>query len=1104
MGAVVAAVLVTSAILGYANVRRLAAGIDPLTGDHFSYFATVGSLVMSVLTGILLLGLAFYLGRQNRAYRERAARATDDAAELVRTTLSSIGDGVISVDRQGRILFLNPAAEQMTGWGREAATGLPLAEVFRIVDGGTRQAVPGPVADPLSRGWTDTEQLDRIVIARDGTERSVDSRTAPILSRSREVVGAVLVFRDNSVRKAAARQIAEASSRLESTLAAGEVGTWEFDIVGNSVRADRNLARMFGVGETASDGLPLELFTGAIHPDDRDRVGRAIGAAIESGETFEAEYRVIGEHRTERWIVARGRVERDAAGRAIRLPGVAVDLSGQRRAESQLRASEERRRLALEAAELGSWNIDAASLTLTTDARCRQIFQGSAAPITFEGAFAAIHPDDRPRVQERVLAALHAEAPTPFSEEYRVRHPDGSEHWVFGKGGPHFETREGKPRLVSLDGTVSDVTDRRQASDRLRQSEERFRTLFNSMDEGFCVVEMLFDETGKAVDYLFVETNAAFEQQCGLRDVVGKTIRQIVPDHDEHWFQIYGEVARTGEPRRLVETGTAMGGWWWDVYAFRLGDQESRKVAVLFSDITPRVRMEQERQRLAVLSEHSTDFVATCDLDLQPTFLNRAGRSLVGLDTEERVRATPLRDYFFPEDSARVFDRFFPAVIEQGSGEIEIRLRHFGTGRAIWMLYRVFVIPDRDGNPSSLAVVGRDITDRKELENHLRQLAADLSEGDRRKNEFLATLAHELRNPLAPIRNGLQLMRLAAEDREIVDQARQMMDRQLDQMVRLVDDLMDVSRITRGKLELKRERLALADVIQSAVETSRPLIEQMGHDLTLSLPAETIYVEADMTRLAQIFQNLLNNAAKYSEPRGRIRLSVQRTEGEVAISVVDEGIGLAADQIPKIFELFTQVDRSLEKAQGGLGIGLSLVKRLVDMHGGEIEVESAGIGQGSEFTVRLPVADVGPTAAAVASEANGDAGNSLRILIVDDNRDGANSLASMLSLLGSETRTAYDGEEAVAAAAEFDPDVILLDLGLPRLNGYEACQRIRSTAAGRSKLIIAQTGWGQDEDRRRTQEAGFDLHLVKPVDAAALARLLAERKPGSPPPGPRI
>ncbi|MBA3596924.1 MAG: PAS domain S-box protein [Methylibium sp.] len=369
-------------------------------------------------------------------------------------------------------------------------------------------------------------------------------------------------------------------------------------------------------------------------------------------------------------------------------------------------------------------------------------------------------------------------------------------------------------------------------------------------------------------------------------------------------------------------------------------------------------------------------------------------------------------------------------------------------------------------------------------------LVEELREAHRRKDEFLATLAHELRNPLAPLRNGLQVMKLARDKPEIVERARSMMERQLAQMVHLIDDLLDMSRISRGKIDLRKERVELVKIVQQAVETSRPLIEAAGHELTINLSPQRIFVEADTTRLAQVIANLLNNAAKYTEPGGHITLAMDKHDGEAVVSVRDTGMGIPQPLLPAVFEMFTQVDRG--RSQGGLGIGLSLVKGLVELHGGGVEAHSEGEGRGSEFVVRLPATEADEvlldsqheTGAPVAAR---------RILVVDDNRDAAASLALMLGLMGNEVRTAYDGAEALETAAAFLPDTVLLDIGMPRLSGYDVCRALRQQAWGRSILVLALTGWGQEEDRRKSHEAGFDGHLVKPVDPPALAEWLAKR-----------
>jgi PAS domain S-box-containing protein len=378
------------------------------------------------------------------------------------------------------------------------------------------------------------------------------------------------------------------------------------------------------------------------------------------------------------------------------------------------------------------------------------------------------------------------------------------------------------------------------------------------------------------------------------------------------------------------------------------------------------------------------------------------------------------------------------------------------------------------------------------------ELIQALQDADRRKDEFLAVLAHELRNPLAPVKNAVHIIRTLEAPNPELQWAHDVIDRQIEHMSRLVDDLLDVSRITSGRIELRRERVALAEIVNAAVDASRPLMERRQHVLSVKLPEEPIYLEADRTRLGQVFLNLLNNAAKYTNPGGHIWIGAEREIGYAAIRIVDNGAGIPPAMLDRIFDMFMQVDRGAENAQGGLGIGLTIVKRLVEMHGGTIEARSEGPERGSEFIVRLPIVDAKPLAASSedARPPNAKTLASLRVLVVDDNTDAADSLSMLLRSFGHEVKVAYDGLEAVGAAIAFRPDVALLDIGLPKLYGYDAAKRIRE-ALGPGVLLIAITGWGQEDDRRRSHEAGFDHHLTKPVDFNRLLALMAERTPDS-------
>lgn len=378
----------------------------------------------------------------------------------------------------------------------------------------------------------------------------------------------------------------------------------------------------------------------------------------------------------------------------------------------------------------------------------------------------------------------------------------------------------------------------------------------------------------------------------------------------------------------------------------------------------------------------------------------------------------------------------------------------------------------------------------------LQAQAEALRQADARKNEFLALLAHELRNPLAPIRHGLDILR-KNPDGQKAEEIREMMDRQMFHLVRLIDDLLDISRVSQGKVELRIERIQAAHIIRAALETSMPLIEAAGHQLTVDLPEAPIWLDADLTRLAQVIGNLLNNAAKYTPAGGSISLTARSQDDTVLIVVSDNGIGIPPEMLPKVFQLFAQVDHHLDRAQGGLGIGLALVQQLVSMHGGTVDVASAGSGRGSSFSVRLPLAaGAAPESKTGPVETALTAARRLRVLVVDDMADVAQTVGWMLEEIGHDYHLVNDGRQALQAAKEFAPDVILLDIGLPGMDGYAVCRALRADPRFRNTPIVAQTGWGQERDKTSASEAGFDHHLTKPVKLADLERLLA-RLPSS-------
>jgi PAS domain S-box-containing protein len=827
-GAVAAAVWVGGyqpalliAILGYLACDYLF--VEPRGALTLTAESIVGA-VAYLFTCALIIGIGDGM--------RRAQTSANSRGELLRVTLGSIGDAVITTDVEGRVTYLNRVAESLTGWSQPAALGHPLTEVFRIINEDTRQTVESPATRALRQGVVVGLANHTLLVARNGEERPIDDSAAPIRDEQGVVSGCVLIFRDVSERR-----------------------QWE----------KREAARL----------QSARLLASIVESSDDAIISKTLDGIIQSWNA--AAERLYGYTSSE------------AVGRHISI----------------------------------------------------------------------VIPPDRTAEEDHIVATLKAGTPIEHFETERVR-------------------KDGQRVLISL--TVSPVRD----------------------DDG---------------------------------RIVGAS-----------------KIARDISAQKLAES---------------------------------------ERQKFVMLVENSTDFIGISDLNAVPIYVNRAGLQMIGLDSLDEARAVNVRDFFFREDQPRIMNEFFPSVMAEGHGEIEVRFRHFKTGQARWMAYKVLRLDDDSGRTVAFATVSQDVTERRRMEDELRALAADLAEADQRKDEFLATLAHELRNPLAPLSNTLEILKRSSGPDATMRRGLDTMERQLEQLVRLVDDLLDLSRITHNRIELRRRDVELASVIRQAVLAAQPLADSARHTVHVNLPAEPIHLHADAVRLTQVFGNLLNNSCKYTPPGGAIRVDVHRDGQAVVVAVTDTGIGIPADKLDRIFDMFTQVDRSLEQSQGGLGIGLTLVKRLVEMHGGTVQARSAGEGYGSTFEVRLPALQEAPHNTAPAPNDTPTNSKMHRILVVDDNQDSADSLAMLLELTGHEVYAAHDGQSAIDAAERHRPDVVLLDIGLPVLNGHDVCRYIRQQPWGESMILIALTGWGQDEDRRRSHEAGFDGHLVKPVDHTQLLALLA-------------
>jgi PAS domain S-box-containing protein len=815
-------------------------------------------------------GLAAVFQEGARAARE-AERAERRQREQLHVTLSSIGDAVIVTDTDGAVTFLNPVAQELTGWESREAAGRPLEEVFRIVNEETRRPAENPVTKALREGMIVGLANHTVLIARDGTERLIDDSAAPIRGEDGTIAGVVLVFRDVT----ATRRELEARLRLAAIVESSDDAIISKNPDGTIVSWNRGAERLYGYTAQEVIGKPVAILHPPDHPDEMPQIMERLkrGELIDHYETV--------------------RVKKDGSR-----VDVSLTISPVKDPEGRI--------------------IGASKVARDITARKREI---EAAHFLAEAS--------------KLLAALQ-DVPSTLQKVARLAVP-------------------------------------------------RFAD--------WCAVDVL--------------------------ELDGSLRRLAVAHVDPAKVKLAHELHRRYPPDPEAPHGA------WNVLRTGRPEMASEITEAMVRDTVP----DEERRRLIL------------ELGL---------KSYMGV---------PLR----------------------------VRGKTFG------VLTFVTAESGRRYGPADL-VVAEDLADRAGIAVENARLYAELREADRLKDEFLAMLAHELRNPLAPIRNSLHIMRQPGAGPDLVGQARDMAERQVQHMARLLDDLLDVARISRGRIELRWEVVDVAPLVHRTVEAVRPLIEERRHELTVSLPAGPIQVQGDPARLEQILTNLLNNSAKYTDPGGHIWLTVQHEDGEMVLRVRDSGIGIAPEVLPKVFDLFVQAERRLDRSQGGVGIGLTLVKKLVELHGGTVRALSAGIGQGSEFVARLP-AFTGERRAPEGAKAEPEEARPVprrRVLVVDDNVDAADSLAMLLRLEGQDVRAAHDGRAALKLADEFRPELVFLDIGMPGMDGYEVCRQLRQQPGLEDALVVALTGWGQDEDRRRSQEAGFDLHFVKPVEPGALRQLLAD------------
>jgi PAS domain S-box-containing protein len=625
-----------------------------------------------------------------------------------------------------------------------------------------------------------------------------------------------------------------------------------------------------------------------------------------------------------------------------------------------------------------------------------------------------------------------------------------------------------------------------QENARLRESEQRFARFMQHLP-GLAWIK---DLQGR---YVYANDAAVRTFRTSWPELYGKTDAELFPSQTAAQFQANDQRAITSQTGvQMIETLEHEDGVLHRSLVSKFpilgADGHALLVGGMAIDITDQLQAEHAQkaaqEQLHIVTDSMSALVSRCSRDLvylwvsQPyaDWLRRPPDDIVGRSIQEVIG----------QEAFAVLRPYFEQVLSGQKVSYEEEVNYRGLG-CRWVNAVYTPTWDVSGHVDGWVAVVIDIDARKRAEQALQ-------EAHRRKDEFLATLAHELRNPLAPIRNALHILKQPTANKEVLRQVREMAERQVQHMAKLLDDLLDVSRISRGRIELAKETVDVAAVISRTVDAVGPLFEEREHQLTVSLPPVALQILADPTRLEQVLTNLLNNAAKYTDPGGNVWLTAERDGGEVVLRVRDTGIGIATDMLPKIFDLFVQAERRLDRSHGGVGIGLTLVKQLIELHGGTVDAHSAGLGQGSEFVVRLPAALGGAAPArggACQVNATSNSVASRRVLVVDDNVDGADSIGLLLKLGGHDVRVAYDGPTALLVAQAFLPEVVLLDIGMPGMDGYEVARQLRGEAGHQAVLLVAVTGWGQEADRQRSLGGGFNHHLVKPVEPKVLAELLA-------------